>query len=213
MRLSLPTRSTLVVVCGALGMALQISGSAQDKPLPPAYPRPGTTLLLENARVLVWNISWLKQQYPLHRHPYDLIGVYYMPGDRSIVAVDGSRRPVSTKAWETATQKSGVTHVEEGTSDNPLRAVFVEMKEPSAKDAGGASSDFVKAGGVQRLDNERATLWEFVPPVQGTHRHLRDAVAVAFTGTTPAATFITAGTVHESDAPGRPDRLYIVELK
>jgi hypothetical protein len=213
MRISQPTWSTFVVVCGALGMALQIAGSAQDKPLPPAYPRPGTTLMLENSRVLVWNIAWLKQQYALHRHPYDLMGVYYAPGDRSIVAVDGSRRPVSTKAWETASQKSGVTHVEEGTSDSPLRAVFVEMKEPSPRDGSPSSSDFAKAGGVQRLDNERATLWEFVPPVSGTHRHLRDAVAVSFTGTTPAASFITAGTVHDSDAPGRPDRVYIVELK
>jgi len=150
MRISQPTWSTFVVVCGALGMALQIAGSAQDKPLPPAYPRPGTTLMLENSRVLVWNIAWLKQQYALHRHPYDLMGVYYAPGDRSIVAVDGSRRPVSTKAWETASQKSGVTHVEEGTSDSPLRAVFVEMKEPSPRDGSSSSSDFAKAGGVQR---------------------------------------------------------------
>ena len=215
MRLSQPTRSTFVVVCGALGVALQIAGSAQTKPLPPAYPRPGTTLMLENPRVLVWNIAWLKQQYALHRHPYDLVGVYYAPGDRSIVAVDGSRRPVSTSAWETAFQKSGVTHVEEGTSDSPLRAVFVEMKEPSARDAGASpsSSELTAAGGVQRFDNERATIWEFVSPTPHTHRHVRDAVVVSFTAATPTASFVTAGTSHDADAPGHPDRVYVFELK
>jgi hypothetical protein len=97
--------------------------------LPPPYPRPGTTKLFENARVVVWNISWLQQQYPLHRHLHDLVGVYYTPGDRMIVSTDGNRRPVSTKAWDTAFQLRGVTHVEEGTSDVPLQAVFIEMKE------------------------------------------------------------------------------------
>jgi hypothetical protein len=204
-----------VVVAVVLAAAIQIIASAQAPPLPPAYPRPGTTLMLENPRVLVWNISWLKQQYALHRHPYDLVGVYYASGDRSIVSVDGSRRPVTTKAWETAFQKSGVTHVEEGTSDNPLRAVFVELKEPAPREGtvSAPSSGLAMVGGVQRFDNERATIWEFVPPASRTHRHLRDAVAVSFTGETPAVSFIAKDTVHDTDAPGRPDRVYIFELK
>src|SRR5436190_2032595 len=88
----------------------------QTAPLPPAYPRPGTTKLLENNRVLVWDISWLKQQYPLHRHPYALTGVYYTDGDRMIVSESGERRPVHTAAWDTAFQLKGVTHIEEGAS-------------------------------------------------------------------------------------------------
>ncbi len=107
----------------------------QAAALPPAYPRPGTSKLLENDRVQVWDISWLKQTYPLHRHRYDLIGVYYTDGDRMIVSQQGERRPVSTKAWETAFQAKDVTHIEEGASDAPLRAVFVEMKEPAATGA------------------------------------------------------------------------------
>ena len=94
---------------------------AQATALPPAYPRPGTTKLFENNRVLVWDISWLKRQYPLHRHPYALTGVYYTDGDRTIVSPTGERRPVHTAAWETAFQLAGVTHIEEGASDSPLR--------------------------------------------------------------------------------------------
>jgi len=186
-------------------------------PLPPAYPRPGTVKLFENARVVVWNITWLKQQYPLHRHIYDLVGVYYTDGDRVIVSQAGERRPVSTKAWETAFQLKGVTHIEEGASDAPLRAVFIEMKEPSATGAVDPPStpDAFPAGRGSRLrDNERSILWEFAPPPPAApHRHLRDAVVIAFTGLTPQVSFTPRGTVHTDEAAGGADRVYIAELK
>jgi hypothetical protein len=127
-----------------------------------------------------------KQQYPLHRHPYDLTGVYYTDGDRTIVSEAGERRPVRTAAWDTAYQLKGVTHIEEGASDSPLRAVFVEMKEPSASgaiDTTASPAAFPAGAGEQLHDNERSILWEFVPPQAAkAHRHQRDAVAIAFSG-------------------------------
>jgi hypothetical protein len=190
---------------------------AQAAPLPPAYPRAGATRMLENARVLVWDISWLKQQYPLHRHPYDLVGVYYAPGDRTIVSVEGNRRPVSTKAWDIAFQRSGVTHIEEGASDSPLRAVFIEMKEaaPDGRvETAATPTAFPAGGGTQRLDNDRTTVWEFVEPLPAApHRHLRDAVAVSFQGPTARATFVPQGTEHSQEAAGPADHLYVFELK
>ncbi len=186
-------------------------------PLPPAYPRPGATKQFENNRVVVWDIAWLKQQYPLHRHIYDLAGVYYSPGDRMIVSTDGTRRPVSTKAWDTAFQLRGVTHVEEGTSDVPLRAVFVEMKEgaPSGQMAQATTSPaFPQGGATQFLDNERVTAWELTPQVApAPHRHLRDAVVMSFTGSVPHVSFVPQGTSHADDGTGSADRAYVYELK
>ena len=46
--------------------------AAQVSALPPPYPREGATKVFENDRVQVWDIAWLKQQYPLHHHVYDL---------------------------------------------------------------------------------------------------------------------------------------------
>jgi hypothetical protein len=188
--------------------------------LPPAYPRPGTSLMFENERVLVWNIAWLKQQYPLHRHRYDLVGVYYTSGDRVIVSTAGARRPVSTAAWETAFQLAGVTHIEEGSSDLPLRAVFLELKEPKAlgvADSATTPAPFPAATATAKplRDNERALVWElFPPPPAGVpHRHVRDAVVVAFRGETPRATFVTRGTVHGDDGTAGADRVYVFELK
>jgi len=189
----------------------------QAAPLPPAYPRPGTTKLFDNARVQVWDIVWLKQQYPLHRHVYDLTGVYYTDGDRTIVSESGDRRPVHTAAWDTAYQLKGVTHIEEGASDSPLRAVFVEMKEPAATgaiDSATTPAVFPHGSGKQLRDNERSILWEFVPlPAAAPHRHQRDAVVIAFTGKTPKVSFVAKGTVHADEGVSGADRMYVVELK
>jgi hypothetical protein len=198
-------------------MCVTLISLLQAAPLPPAYPRAGATKLFENTRVVVWDIAWLKQQYPLHRHRSDLTGVYYTDGDRIIVSESGERRPVHTKAWDTAFQLKGVTHTEEGASDAPLRAVFVELKEPSASgvvDTATAPAAF-PAGDVKPLrDNERSMLWEFVPPpAPSAHRHLRDAVVIAFAGQKPTVSFTPRGTVHnEERAPGA-GRLYVIELK
>ena len=201
-----------------LVVMLSLLALTQATDLPPAYPRPGATLILENARVLVWNIAWLKQQYPLHRHRYDLVGVYYAPGDRMIVSTDGGRRPVSTAAWQTAFQKSGVTHIEEGASDNPLRAVFVELKEPGPVGrASGTTASvpvFPPGSGKLLTENERSMVWEFAPvPPPSPHRHARDAVGVAFENGTQRAVWIPEGTVHSEDVAGKADRIYVFELR
>ena len=72
-------RSVLVLLAMIAGQA-----PAPAPELPPPFPRPGTTKLFENDVVAVWNVSWLKQQYPLHTHRYDLVGVSYVEGDRII---------------------------------------------------------------------------------------------------------------------------------
>ena len=92
---------------------------------PPAYPRDGAIKMLENKHVIVWDISWLKQGYPIHRHRYDHTGVYYSPGDRIVTSTEDEAREVHTNAWNISFQLAGVTHTEAGISDEPLRAVFI----------------------------------------------------------------------------------------
>ena len=131
---------------------------------PPPYPRAGTKALIDNARAQVWDVSWPKgQPSGLHRHLYDMTGLYYWPGDRIITAVDKSTRNISTKAGQIQWQLKGITHIEEGTSDDPLRAVMIELK------GDGPSHKVEKANGVPAftgsamplLDNERVTVWDY----------------------------------------------------
>ena len=197
-------------------IAIVVQG--QNANLPPAYPRPGVTRILDNDRVQVWNIAWLKgQPSPLHRHIYDLVGVYYEPGDRMIISPEGQKRPVSTKAWDIAFQRTGVTHIEEGTSAAPLRAVFVEMKVAGAygtDPAAAGTPAFSGQGGTQKLDNERVTVWEFVqPPPGAVHKHLHDAVVVGLGNQSPKAQWVTRGTVHSDEGAGSAARMYVFEIK
>ena len=89
----------------------------QTTELPPPFPRPGTTKLVENDAVAVWDVSWLKQKYPLHTHRYDLVGISYQEGDRIITQGSAPGRLVNTKPWVFQTNRANVTHVEEGASD------------------------------------------------------------------------------------------------
>ncbi len=191
---------------------------AQAAALPPPYPRQGTTKMFDNDRVQVWDITWLKQPYPLHRHVYDLVGVYYSPGDRIITSATGERRAVSSPAWDIPFQRRRLTHTEEGASDAPLRAVFVEIKDeprPQAPDTG-AAPPFPAGAGKQRVDNDRATVWEFVPAPATeavAHRHRHDAVVVAFVGGKPKVSFTARGTTHNDEGVAGAERVYVFEIK
>jgi quercetin dioxygenase-like cupin family protein len=200
-----------------IASALLLTAVQAAQSYPPPFPRRGATRLLDNERVQVWNVAWPKgQPTPLHRHPYAMTGQYYAPGDRMITAVDGSKRPVSTKAGGIVWQLKGITHIEEGTSDPPLRAVMIELKQdaPSGQtDASGTAPPFTASGAMPLLDNERVTVWDYTPPPKPvTHRHAHDAVGVWIEGQTPHAVWIARGTTHATDMAGA-SRATIFELK
>jgi hypothetical protein len=190
--------------------------ASQAAELPPPFPRAGTTLLFENEVVAAWNVSWLKQQYPLHTHRYDLVGISYREGDRIITQGNAPGRLVNTKAWVFQTNRANVTHVEEGASDPPMRAVLIEVKAPAPGAAAAEPADSLRqAAGAPVWENDRAAAWLAMPGAPlPTHRHVRSAVEIIFDGsTTPKAAFVAAGTVHA--APVAPDggRAYIFEIK
>ena len=192
---------------------------AQAQTYPPPYPRPGTTKLLENDRVYVWNVTWLKQAYPTHRHLYDYAGIYYTNGDRIIVTEQGVRSPTTSTAWDTFFLRRGITHSEEGASEQPLRGVFLEFREPQplgTVDTRTSPPAFPGISGKQLRDSERVTIWELAPvpvPSAPPHLHARDAVIVAFTELKPHVTFVKRGTVHNDEQTSGADRAFAFEVK
>lgn len=192
---------------------------------PPAYPREGAVKVLENEHVIVWDISWLKQDYPIHRHRYDHTGVYYSPGDRLITSLEGEAREVHTPAWNISFQLAGVTHTESGISDSPLRAIFIQIKRPVA---GTTVSDtsvsrFPNDAPQERLANDRVRVWEYnntladsANPVNATrqeHYHNNDAVVVWFDADTkPNVHFVPRASLHNNDVPSAAVRTFVFEL-
>jgi hypothetical protein len=200
-------------VLKAIAVTAMLMTQAAELPAP--FPRPGTTKILENDAVAVWNVSWLKQKYPLHTHRYDLVGISYAEGDRIITQGDAPGRLVPTKAWVFQTNRAGVTHVEEGASDPPMRAVLIEIKAPAPRPGSEQPADGLRqVAGAPAWENNRAAAWlvtggSSVP----THRHAGDAIELIFDGSSPKATFVPAGTVHAGPAPGPDARAYVFEIK
>ena len=197
----------------AIFAALLLQAQTLPQTLPQPFDRDGANKVLENDRVIVWDVSWLPRAYPTHRHVYDYAGVYYTSGDRVIVSPAGQRSPTHTNAWDTFFFRRGVTHSEEGVGTEPLRAVFLELKEPEPVGAADTASTGL---GRKVRDGERLVIWEDIAP-QGTqppaHRHEMDAVAVAFTGLKPRVKFVPRGTVDHGEETAGADRAYFFELK
>jgi hypothetical protein len=139
--------------------------AAQQQNLPPPFPRTNATKLLETDRINVWDIVWPKgQPTALHRHIYDQVGTYYSRGGRVITATDGTERRGMTEVGNLSTTRKGTTHVEEGTTDPPLRAVFIELKKDTPSGVPAASvgePGFPREGAKQVLDTERVLAWDY----------------------------------------------------
>jgi hypothetical protein len=151
------------VVSAAALSAAALAAHQQD--LPPPFPRTNATRLLETDRINVWDIVWPKgQPTALHRHVYDQVGTYYARGGRLITAIDGTERRGMTEVGSLSTTRKGTTHVEEGTTDPPLRAVFIELKQdgPTGAPAAHAGAPaFPRDGAKQVLDDDRVTAWDY----------------------------------------------------
>jgi hypothetical protein len=186
---------------------------------PPAYPRDGAIKMLENEHIIVWDISWLKQNYPIHRHRYDHTGVYYSPGDRIITSNEGITREVHTEAWNISFQLAGVTHTESGTSDEPLRAVFIQIKRPvaAAIELNSSTPQFPDDDPLDRRSNDRVRVWEYDEAFSSTddsvHYHGHDAVVVWFDPENqPNVHFISRGAAHSNDIPTAAVGVFIFEI-
>jgi Carbohydrate-binding module 48 (Isoamylase N-terminal domain) len=110
----------------------------------------------------------------------------------------------------------GVTHVEEGASDPPMKGVLIELKTPAPRPATAESPDGLRqVAGAPAWENNRAAAWVLMSGVSSpAHRHAGDAVELIFeASTTPKAAFVPAGTVHAAPTPPTGGRAYIFEIK
>src|SRR6476646_434172 len=144
---------------------LSLTAAAQQPELPPPFPRTNATRLLENDRINVWDIVWPQgQPTALHRHIYDQVGTYYVRGGRIIRTPDGEARTNITEVGSLSTTRKGTTHIEEGNTNPPLRAVFIELKKdgPSGQPPANAGPlSFPRDGAKQLLDDDRVIAWDY----------------------------------------------------
>ena len=74
----------------AAGVASLASTLMAQTDYPHAFPRKGVTQILDNDRVSVWEVNWHHgDKQPIHRHKYDMAGVYLRYGPITVTDLDG----------------------------------------------------------------------------------------------------------------------------
>lgn len=233
------TRSVFgfALVAGVASLASTLMAQAD---YPHAFPRKGVTQILDNARVSVWEVNWHHgDTQPVHRHKYDMAGVYLRYGPITVTDLDGKENkgaefPVPRPYF----QPKGITHKEEAvTPGAPERlAVMIDLKdavtdmmviddpEPSA---------YPRDGATNVLDNRRVRMWDYsftagAPAVKRVYRS--DVVEVVVTGGVVKVTafdgksetrtlapkqarYISRGTVQTEQLVSGSPRVIAVELK
>jgi hypothetical protein len=161
----------------------------QASELPHAFPREGARQIFDNERVTIWDVTWLHgKPSPMHRHKYDLVGVYLVGSPIRVTMPDGTSRESTVEEGFVLFQPKGVTHIEEGlVKENPRHAILIDLKDhaaPPIPNPSGLPSAFPREGAVKRLENERVVIWEYrwTPEPTPMHFHDKDVVVVVMEG-------------------------------
>ncbi len=227
----------------ASGFVALVSIAIAADDYPHAYPRTGTTQLFDNERVTAWKVEWKKDiPQPIHRHRYDMAGVYLRYGPIRVTSPEGvvspQRPPFDVP--RPYFQKKGVTHKEEAIGFGPdaleRLAVMFDLKDVSVAPVTtkpGMSTAFPRDGAIKAIDNERVTEWDYTWSTGHSvpmHLHDKDSVQVFFRGGTIKFTladggietktfkfgdarFIPRGTTDAEEAINGSPRAITIELK
>src|SRR5687768_7690311 len=92
-----------------------LGGSATAQQLPSAFPRDGAKKILENDRVIVWDVQVQKgQRVAMHTHPYDIVSVTLTPGGHQDNGADGVTEDRLFTMGDVRFTPKGRTHFEVG---------------------------------------------------------------------------------------------------
>jgi len=176
---------------------------------------------------------------PVHRHQFDMAGVYTVYGPIRVTSPDGAVSPVTPfEVPRPYFQPKGITHKEEaiGFPGAPEReAVMLDLKDVSFPPVtkAGVPAAFPRDGARKAIDNERVFEWDYTwttgKPV-AQHIHERDSVEVFFDPGTiryrtadgkeetktfkrKDARFVPRGTIDAEETVSGSPRAVIVELK
>ena len=203
-RFPLALQATLLLATTAA-----LSALASDT-YPHAFPRPGTVQLIDNARVTVWEVNWLKGvMQPVHRHLYDMAGVYLRFGQVTVTRPDEPvpADPKPGPVFEVPRpyyQPGGITHREVafgGPGDPERLAIMIDIKDPAPAPLplpAGTIAAWPRQGAKDVLDNARVIEWDYTwkagAPVP-LHVHDKDSVEI----------FVEGGTIRTRFADGREE--------
>jgi hypothetical protein len=106
----------------------KVAPIANETNFPPAFPRPRSTKLLENDRVVVWNYAWRTGvPTPMHFHDKDALVVYEATGALQSTTPDGKSVVNEYKFGDIRFNRRDRVHTERLVKGR-ARAVITELK-------------------------------------------------------------------------------------
>lgn len=173
---------------------------------PPPVPREGARHLLENDRVIVWELQWPKgKPTPVHRHDLEHVSIGIEQGPVLVRNLDGtSFVGEGQKLGGVIYGQKGTVHSEEGQSERSRRAIWVQLKDGVTAPTPGANawvSAFSATGAAKTFENGRVVVWDYsVTAPAAEHQHRSDYVEVS----------LGEGRIRRIDANGRQE---VVDLR
>ena len=221
-------------------LALLAAPLAQAQPAseyPPAWPRSGSTTLIENDRGAAYNVTYYKDRpSPLHQHRYPFVGLDLDTAAIQVIEPDGTAHVfpvIKNGMWFLP---KGTPHQEMSITDPPRHIVAIDIKEktiPEAKNTTDLPANGYASYQRKVLDNDRVTLWDcaWAPGVKGVASFNSRDMFLAFaeggdfsigTGQEPAkvqhyeagqAIFLPGGQVRAFSALQGTVHVMLVEIK
>ena len=145
-------------------LVLTVPASAQSPDLPPGWPRPGATLLVENDRGAAYNVVYPKDQpTPLHRHRYFFAGLDLNTATIKVTQPDGKsglHPVVKDHMWYLP---KGLTHQEMSTTEPGRHTVVIDIKDksvPEAVNVTGLPAHVYADSQTKVVENHRVVIWD-----------------------------------------------------
>ena len=158
---------TLAVALTAAIVAVALSCAAAD--YPPAFPRAGASLVLDNAWGSAWDVSYTPgQPTPMHRHQLDSVGVELADSSVTVTTPDGAQETFPSKHGDAYYMPRGTTHIE--VTPLGLCAPACGDHRPEGRRAGGSgdwlapASFFPDTAASKVAESPRVILWDYAWP-------------------------------------------------
>jgi hypothetical protein len=134
------------------------------KDLPPGWPRPGATLLVENDRGAAYNVVYPKDQpTPFHRHRYFFAGLDLNTATIKVTQLDGKfdyHPVIKNHMWYLPRD---LTHREMSTTEPGRHTVVIDIKDKNVPEKANTTNfptNKYAAYQTKIVDNERVIIWD-----------------------------------------------------
>ena len=164
-------RVIMAAVLAAFAWAPAALGAEADARLvanqdyPPAFPRAGPRLVLDNPWGAAWDVVYPPgQPTPMHRHGLDSVGVELADSSVTVTTPDGAAQSFPSRRGESYYMPRGTTHIEVTPAGfAPRHAVIIELKDgvPAAPAPG---PDLAAPAAQKVAESPRVILWNYAWP-------------------------------------------------